>query len=131
MSTLNTKQPCRPGLRAFCGAAVVRATAVVAVASCFYGTAAAQAPAQVRQQEQPLAQWPQLTGLYLPAVVCRPDPNLGCLCKHGMGGRETSYPALLAEIATQSLYPEPPDAKQRHTEWRRQCGITSEEDTWP
>ena len=108
--------------------------AAVAMATLnLYGVAAAQAPAQAGQQT--LAQALLLDDLYLIAVACRPDPAAdpaaSCLCSRESGGREARYADLHAESAAVPSHAEPPDARQRHTEWRRQCGITTEEDTWP
>lgn len=131
----DTQQFDKPGLHARCGTAVVRAVALAAAVAVLalnpHGMAAAQAPVPDRLQQQASGHVPQTADPYLHAVVCRPDPGADCLCSRGPGGRETSYPELQAEIAAYSTVAEPPDAKQRHTEWRRQCGITSDEDTWP
>ena len=117
------QQPQTPSAHTRCKAAAVL---VVAVATLnLHGVAAAQAPAQAGQQALLLAD------LYLSTVACRTAPDAGCLCSRGPGSRETSYADLQAEIVARPSHAEPPDARQRHTEWRRQCGITSEEDTWP
>ena len=129
MSAPNTKLPCKPGARACRRPAVVRAAAGVAVALCLHGAAAAQGFTPARQQEQPSQ--PQAVGSDLPAMACHPDPDLVCLCRHGTGGAPTGFPALQAEIAVRFPDPAPSDVMQQRTEWRRQCGITSDEDTWP
>ena len=116
---------------------MVLVAAVAMATLILHGVAAAQAPAQAGQQT--LAQALLLDDLYLIAVACRPDtaadtdadPAASCLCSREFGGREARYADLHAESAAVPSHAEPPNARQRHTEWRRQCGITTEEDTWP
>ncbi len=108
------------------GALIVRAAALGLALLNFHGTATAQGAAGQGAAAQ------QRPGPQVPAATCRLEPGAGCLCSQELDGRDISYPELQAEIAAR--FPdqqETPEAQQRRTEWRRQCAIISDEDTWP